>query len=66
MKVTAEFIEQGKSQRGGWSKRQLAILGVQWPPQPGWKQRAIGREITQAEAEEFLVLGPDKRGGGLL
>lgn len=66
MTVTPEFIEQGKSAHGGWSKRQLAILGVQWPPQPGWKPRAIGREIAQAEANEFLRIGEGKEGGTLL
>ena len=54
--VTPKFITQGQSFRGGWSKRQIEILGFEWPPKPGWRREAIGREIAYAEADEFLSL----------
>jgi hypothetical protein len=57
--ITDELIEAGKSKRGGWSKAQLAILGVPWPPESGWKQKVRGRTISQSEAERFVTL----RGG---
>ena len=54
--VTAKFITEGQSHRGGWTKRQLQILGFSWPPQPGWRQQAVGRSIPSSEAREFLAL----------
>jgi hypothetical protein len=35
---TEAEIEAGKSPRGGWTKKQLALWGVPWPPPHGWKQ----------------------------
>lgn len=54
--VTKEMIEAGKSLRGGWSKAQLAMLGVPWPPSSGWKSVVVGRHIKQSELERFLSL----------
>jgi hypothetical protein len=54
--VTAELIAAGRSQRGGWSKAQLALLGVPWPPPAGWKGEVIGRAISKAAADRFVEL----------
>jgi ribonuclease HI len=54
--ITFDLIEAGKSERGGWSKRQLACLGVPWPPPKSWKETAAGRVIQRSEAETFLKL----------
>lgn len=54
--VTPRFITDGQSFRGGWTKRQLEILGFDWPPPPGWRKQAVGRRIEQAAADEFLAL----------
>src|SRR5262249_38399497 len=54
--ITTELIEAGKSERGGWSRQQLACLGVAWPPAKGWKEDALGRLIRQAQAKTFLEL----------
>lgn len=32
-------LEDTKSSNGGWSKAQLALLGVPWPPVKGWKEQ---------------------------
>lgn len=58
--ITAELIEAGRSERGGWSKRQLACLGVIWPPPSGWRAATVGRLIRQAEADTFLALQSDR------
>ncbi len=58
--ITAELIEAARSERGGWSKAQLALLGVSWPPQAGWKATVIGRPISKGDADRFVKL----RGGG--
>lgn len=54
--VTAKFITLGQSLRGGWTKRQFQILGFDWPPMPGWRQKAVGRVISEEAAREFLAL----------
>ena len=63
MKITIELIEAGRSERGGWTKQQLALLGVTWPkgksPRHGWQQEIIGHEISAADAVEFAGLGPE-------
>lgn len=54
--VTEELIESGMSRRGAWSREQLAILGIAWPPSHGWKKRAVGKKLSAAEAERFVAL----------
>jgi hypothetical protein len=56
MKLTKKQIMDGSSNNGGWSKPQLAILGVEWPPQQGWMFGACCREITPEQYQEFLKL----------
>lgn len=47
MVITEQWIRQHASDRGGWTKKQLAAIDVTWPPASGWITRAVGREITQ-------------------
>ena len=56
MDISEELIAAGTSERGGLSKRQLALLGVDWPPVRGWKKSIIGRAISEEDAEVFLRL----------
>lgn len=41
MKLTLEQIEAGRSPAGGYTKEQLAIWGVPWPPPKGWKEALL-------------------------
>jgi hypothetical protein len=52
--ITDELLERGKSRSGGWSRFQLGLLGVGWPPAPGWRQRIIGLYIPDAVAAAFV------------
>lgn len=54
--VTLELLAAGASSKGGWSREQLHILGVPWPPPSGWKKRVIGQSIPPHEAEKFVAL----------
>lgn len=56
VRVTAELIEAGRSARGGWSKLQLALLRVPWPPPSGWKTTVIGQVLGRVEADRFVAL----------
>jgi hypothetical protein len=53
--ITDELIESGKSAAGGYSKAQLAALGVAWPPISGWKSQIIGKQITSDAAARFVA-----------
>lgn len=61
MIVTHEFILAGMSGNGGWSRAQLELLGIQWPPVQGWKWRAIGTVIPDSDADLFLALKGKKK-----
>lgn len=54
MKVTEEFLALGASERGGFSKRQTELLGLEWPLPRGWKRSVIGHIISDEAAKEFI------------
>lgn len=56
MRVTERFLLDNTTPRGQWNAKQLAVLGIQWPPTKGWKQRVIGMEISDEEARRFAEL----------
>ena len=51
--LTHYLIEQAATAAGGWRKKQLAVLGVPWPPPKGWKKEIAGSKITVKQAKEF-------------
>lgn len=57
MKLTRQLIDQGKSARGGWNAKQLAVLGIAWPPLKGWPARLEGQEISDEQYQQFLQAG---------
>jgi hypothetical protein len=54
MTVTKDFLLLGRTANGGYTKAQLTLLGVQWPPRRGWTRRIIGKEISIDTANRFL------------
>jgi len=56
VKVTKDFIHAGKTEKGGWTSAQLALLGVKWPPHKGWiaKVAASDLRLTEEQAIAFL------------
>ncbi len=54
----AETIEQGCSENGGWNKPQLALLGVSWPPVPGWRTmlEKDGLRVSREVHDQFVAL----------
>lgn len=56
VRVDERLFEAGKSRRGGWSRKQVSLLGVPWPLKDGWKQRALGGLVTRERAREFVKL----------
>lgn len=57
-RITNKWIWDFRTPRGGWKASQLRYIGVPWPPPKGWRQRAIGRLISEeakAKFESFAV-----------
>ena len=60
--VTNEMIEAGKSEIGGWNRRQVEAIGMKWPLTQGWKFRIIGTTVEKSKVAAFLSLkGATKR-----
>ena len=56
MIITEKLVMEGVSERGGWNRRQIILLGAKWPLSPGWKNRVIGQPISDSDADLFLSL----------
>jgi hypothetical protein len=55
MIITKDFIEQHKTVNGAWTRQQLFVLGIQWPPRHGWMRSVIGRELTPEQVAAFIA-----------
>jgi 5-methylcytosine-specific restriction endonuclease McrA len=51
--VTAEWIEQFKTPRGGFCAAQVKAIGVDWPLVSGWKARVVGSQISDEQRRTF-------------
>ena len=60
MRLTEEMLAQGASGKSGYSRKQLAIFGIDWPPVRGWKKELLDREVSEEAFAEFVQLA--KRG----
>lgn len=56
MILTHEILENSRSPRGGWNRKQLELLGVAWPPVKGWKRKLIGTDMDDAKFAELMKL----------
>jgi hypothetical protein len=66
MILTREFIESGGTLCGinpvtgrkgySWNKQQFEALGVPYPPEKGWMDYLLGKEIPDDNASVFLSL----------
>ena len=43
-KLSTADIEAARTPNGGWTKAQLAVWGVLWPPPKGWKRKLTAHE----------------------
>lgn len=53
MIITAKYINDHKTSKGGWTRKQVEALGGSWPPKRGWKREIIGNEISDSDAKIF-------------
>ncbi|MBQ9191705.1 MAG: hypothetical protein IJ142_08965 [Bacteroidaceae bacterium] len=54
--LTREIIESARTPNGGYTKSQLAAIGVEWPPAEDWIEKKIGSSVTSSQLEEFRLI----------
>lgn len=54
--MTKKMLMAGQSLKGGWNAKQLALLGIAWPPSKGWKQRLVGTIVYRDTYKRFIAL----------
>lgn len=63
--LTHELIESARTPNGGFTKSQLAAIGVPWPRPTDWIEQVIGIEITPQQLEDFrrieYITRPEKK-----
>jgi hypothetical protein len=59
--VTTELLNAGRGTDGEYTRAQLALLGVGWPPPRGWRSGVKGLRITAEKADEFVELRHSQR-----
>ena len=53
IELTNEIIEAARTPNGGFTKSQLAAIGIEWPPPQGWIDEKVGMMITSKQLENF-------------
>ena len=56
IELSREMIQQGRSSKGGYSKAQLELLGVKWPPKKGWIDKKIAKKFDEEKIKQFIEL----------
>ena len=54
MQITDQWLMDNRTKAGAWTRAQLAVIGVDWPPVHGWKQKVIGQVISESTASAFV------------
>ena len=54
IELTRENIYKGKTEKGGFTKKSLAALNIEWPPYKGWIDRLEGKYIRKEKYLKFL------------
>ena len=54
--VGDQELEAARTGSGGWSKAQLALVGVDWPPAKGWMRRVKGTRLPGSIVAAFIRL----------
>lgn len=54
--ITMELISEGRFPGEWLNRRQLELLGVPWPAQKGWMDKAVQNTISEADRDEFRRL----------
>jgi hypothetical protein len=47
MKLSYEDTKMLETPSGGFTAASLAVLGIEWPPQTGWRERLVGQDVPE-------------------
>lgn len=50
--ITNQWLVEFCTKNGGYTKKQFEAIGLKWKPLKGWKNKVIGREIS--EDDKFI------------
>ena len=53
VELTNDIIEAARTPNGGFTKKQLAAIGIDWPPPQDWIEKKVGMKITPTQLEAF-------------
>lgn len=53
VELTRDVIEAARTPNGGFTKSQLAAIGIDWPPPQDWIENKVGTKITPTQLEAF-------------
>ena len=53
MIVTKQWLKDNATLNGSWTRAQLNVLGIEWPPAKGWQDRISGKVLNDREVEQF-------------
>ena len=56
IELTNELIVKAATNKGGYTKKQLNLLGIGWPPPKGWKNQCVGKKIKKTDYELLIGL----------
>lgn len=57
--ITKDWLDSNKTKSRGYSRSQLSILGIEWPPQKNWRKNVIGMQITDLQKQTYESLSGD-------
>lgn len=52
--ITSELLASAKTPAGGYTRAQMDVFGVGWPPPKGWPRFLIGRVVERDVFDRFL------------
>lgn len=52
-RVTKKWLNEHKTPKGGWTKKQIQALGLSYPPVAGWMSALNGELIDCDKARQF-------------
>ncbi len=53
MIITTEYLDNHKTAKGAWTRKQLEVIGVDWPAKKGWKNNVLGIALTEEQQKRF-------------
>jgi hypothetical protein len=56
MFINKSQIKEAKSLNFGYSKKQIEVLGLNWPPIKGWTNRILLIDLKEEQILQFINL----------